>query len=144
MTTGPTIHTTRRSTLIEPAIIFVVCVLVYWIGLGSTGLSLSEGLRAIPAWEMMDSGDYFVTRNDDPAIVGNRFCASSLAGCSLREAVLAANQNPGADRIVLGREDATASVFEYIEAFDNRVRRHSSLGYVAPAEYERTHNPTPR
>ncbi|MFM8273331.1 MAG: IS3 family transposase, partial [Gemmata sp.] len=32
------------------------------------------------------------------------------------------------------------SIFEYIEAFYNRVRRHSSLGYVSPAEYERTHN----
>jgi putative transposase len=35
---------------------------------------------------------------------------------------------------------ARASIFEYIEAFYNRVRRHSSLGYVAPAEFERTHN----
>jgi len=42
------------------------------------------------------------------------------------------------------RDEATASIFEYIEAFDNRVRRHSSLGYVAPAEYERRHNPTHR
>jgi putative transposase len=38
------------------------------------------------------------------------------------------------------RAEATASIFEYIEAFYNRVRRHSSLGYVAPAEYERAHN----
>ena len=38
------------------------------------------------------------------------------------------------------RQEARASIFEYIEAFYNRVRRHSSLGYVAPAEYERTHN----
>ena len=38
------------------------------------------------------------------------------------------------------RAQARASIFEYIEAFDNRVRRHPSLGYVAPAEYERTHN----
>jgi putative transposase len=38
------------------------------------------------------------------------------------------------------REQARASIFEYIEAFYNRIRRHSSLGYVAPAEYERTHN----
>ncbi len=38
------------------------------------------------------------------------------------------------------REQARASVFEYIEAFYNRARRHSALGYVAPAEYERTHN----
>jgi transposase InsO family protein len=42
------------------------------------------------------------------------------------------------------REQARASIFEYIEAFYNRVRRHSSLGYVAPVEYERTHNPTHR
>ena len=42
------------------------------------------------------------------------------------------------------RAAARASIFEYIEAFYNRVRRHSSLGYVAPAEYERTHNPTHR
>jgi len=42
------------------------------------------------------------------------------------------------------REHAKASIFEYIEAFYNRVRRHSTLGYVAPVEYERTHNPTHR
>ena len=42
------------------------------------------------------------------------------------------------------RDEAKASIFEYIEAFDNRVRRHSSLGYVAPDEYERTHNQTHR
>ena len=42
------------------------------------------------------------------------------------------------------RDEARASIFEYIEAFYNRVRRHSSLGYVAPAEFERTHNPTHR
>ena len=42
------------------------------------------------------------------------------------------------------RDEATASIFESIEAFYNRVRRHSTLGYVAPAEYERMHNPTHR
>jgi transposase InsO family protein len=39
------------------------------------------------------------------------------------------------------REQAKASIFEYIEAFYSRVRRHSSLGYVSPEEFERTHNP---
>lgn len=34
-------------------------------------------------------------------------------------------------------EDARSSIFEYIEIFYNRLRRHSSIGYVAPAEYER-------
>ena len=32
--------------------------------------------------------------------------------------------------------EAKASVFEYIEVFYNRIRRHSALGYVAPAEFE--------
>ena len=35
------------------------------------------------------------------------------------------------------REEARASVFEYIEVFFNRIRRHSSLGYVSPTQYER-------
>ena len=39
------------------------------------------------------------------------------------------------------RECAKASIFEYLEAFYNRVRRHSSLGYLSPVEFERTHNP---
>jgi putative transposase len=35
------------------------------------------------------------------------------------------------------RAEARAELFEYIEVFYNRVRRHSSLGYRSPAEYER-------
>ena len=42
------------------------------------------------------------------------------------------------------REDARASIFEYIEVFTNRVRRHSTLGYLTLAEYERVHNQTHR
>jgi putative transposase len=37
-------------------------------------------------------------------------------------------------------EAAKASVFEYLEVFYNRIRRHSSLGYVAPAEFECSEN----
>ena len=33
-------------------------------------------------------------------------------------------------------EPAYRGLFEYIEVFYNRVRRHSSLGYVSPAQYE--------
>jgi transposase InsO family protein len=34
------------------------------------------------------------------------------------------------------REEATQNIFEYIEVFSNRKRRHSMLGYDSPAEYE--------
>ena len=34
------------------------------------------------------------------------------------------------------RRELGAAVFEYIEAFYNRERRHSTLGMLSPAEYE--------
>ena len=34
------------------------------------------------------------------------------------------------------RDEATQDIFEYIEVFYNRQRRHSPLGYDSPAEYE--------
>lgn len=33
------------------------------------------------------------------------------------------------------RREAAASIFEYIEVFYNRVRKHSKLGYTSPAQY---------
>jgi len=38
------------------------------------------------------------------------------------------------------RAQARASIFEYIEVFYNRRRRHSSLGYKSPVEYEASLN----
>ncbi|MCA1837365.1 MAG: IS3 family transposase [Gemmatimonadaceae bacterium] len=34
------------------------------------------------------------------------------------------------------REAAKASIFEFVEGFYNRLRRHSSLGYLSPSDYE--------
>ena len=36
------------------------------------------------------------------------------------------------------RRELTSEVFDYIEAFYNRVRRHSTLGMLAPLEFENT------
>jgi putative transposase len=33
------------------------------------------------------------------------------------------------------RDEARQDIFEYIEAFYNRSRRHSALGYVSPAQH---------
>jgi transposase InsO family protein len=35
-------------------------------------------------------------------------------------------------------QEAQLALFEYIEVFYNRKRRHSSLGYLSPVEYERS------
>jgi putative transposase len=38
------------------------------------------------------------------------------------------------------RDDAKADVFDYIERFYNPRRRHSTLGYLSPVEYEEQAN----
>jgi putative transposase len=35
------------------------------------------------------------------------------------------------------RDEARADVFDYIECFYNTVRRHSTIGYLSPVEFER-------
>ena len=35
------------------------------------------------------------------------------------------------------RQEAKTAIFEYIEGFYNRQRRHSYLGYLSPDEYEK-------
>jgi putative transposase len=37
------------------------------------------------------------------------------------------------------REEARRLIFEYLEVFYNRVRRHSSLGYKSPVAFEQSH-----
>ena len=39
----------------------------------------------------------------------------------------------------LTREEARRRIFEYLEVFYNRVRRHSSLGYKSPVAFELYH-----
>jgi putative transposase len=39
--------------------------------------------------------------------------------------------------VPVSRDQARGELFEYIEVFYNRQRRHSALGYVSPAQYER-------
>jgi len=39
------------------------------------------------------------------------------------------------------KQEAKQSLFEYIEVFYNRQRRHSYLGYISPVEYERQNAP---
>ncbi len=41
-----------------------------------------------------------------------------------------------ARKVYRTRDDARADVFDYIERFYNRRRRHSTLGYLSPVEFE--------
>jgi putative transposase len=55
-------------------------------------------------------------------------CVESFFGTLKRELVY--------HRRYATREEAIQDIFEYIEVFYNRQRRHSTLGYHSPAEYE--------
>ena len=55
-------------------------------------------------------------------------CIESFFGTLKRELVY--------HRRYVTREEAMQDIFEYIEVFYNRKRRHSTLGYDSPAEFE--------
>jgi hypothetical protein len=40
-------------------------------------------------------------------------------------------------KVCRSRDQARADVFDYIERFYNLTRRHSTLGYVSPIDFER-------
>ena len=46
----------------------------------------------------------------------------------------------GSREMFATRDQARAEIFEYREVFYNRVRRHSSLGFLSPEAFERAHN----
>jgi putative transposase len=48
------------------------------------------------------------------------------------------------DEVFATRDQARAELFEYLEVFYNRVRLHSSLGFVSPAEFERAYHQSHR
>ena len=41
------------------------------------------------------------------------------------------------DMVYRTRDDARADVFDYIERFYNAVRRHSTIGYISPVDFEK-------
>jgi putative transposase len=41
-------------------------------------------------------------------------------------------------KVYCTRDEARADLFDYVERFYNPQRRHSTLGYVSPADYEKT------
>jgi len=64
-----------------------------------------------------------------------RWRACSLPRAALRVSSLKTERIRG--RFYRTRNDARADVFDYIESFYNAVRRHSTIGYINPVEFEK-------
>lgn len=61
--------------------------------------------------------------------------ASLLVGETMREAGI----GPSMGSIASPWDNAAMEIFDYIEAFYNRVRIHSALGNLSPEEFEARH-----
>jgi putative transposase len=82
----------------------------------------------------------FSERLEEAGIVASMGRVGSALDNAISESFVASLKSellllPEGHRFV-SREAARTAVFDYIERFYNRVRRHSSLGYLSPAEYE--------
>jgi transposase InsO family protein len=59
---------------------------------------------------------------------------------ALAESFFASLETELIDRSVWhSRNEARTALFDWIECFYNRVRRHSALGQLSPVEFERRH-----
>jgi putative transposase len=71
--------------------------------------------------------------------VRKRAATQYLAGClpyffgSLKEECVG-------NTIYPSHEQAKRALFEYLEIYSNRIRRHSTLGYVSPLVFEQLGN----
>jgi len=89
-----------------------------------------------------DRGSQYACGDYQNLLVKNGFkCSMSRAGNCYDNAVLESFWGTLKTELVYHeqyktREQARQSIFEYIEVFYNRRRRHSSLGYVSPEAFE--------
>lgn len=74
------------------------------------------------------------------ASMGKRGCAYDNAACeSVMSTIKSEIDTINRGRPHPGRRAARLAVFDYIEAFYNRLRIHSALGYLSPEEFEQLH-----
>lgn len=57
------IHPPRVLSLpLQVVVVLLACILVFWMGIASSGFNQSEGFRVFPAYDMLDRGDWVVPR----------------------------------------------------------------------------------
>lgn len=60
---GEAVETRSTGILARGALVVaLVCAGLYWTRLGATGFSMTEGHRVVPAWEMLERGEFLLPR----------------------------------------------------------------------------------
>ncbi len=78
--------------------------------------------------------------------VAESFAGSTVEGCGdgVAESFFATLETELLDRTSFAnRNQARSAIFDYIEGFYNPHRRHSTIGYHSPTDYERSTTTTP-
>ncbi|QGG39916.1 IS3 family transposase (plasmid) [Aeromicrobium yanjiei] len=82
----------------------------------------------------------FGNRLREAGLIGSMGKAACAYNNSLRESFIGAMQVELLDRRDWStRAELAIGIFEWIEAFYNPTRRHSSIGYLSPIEFESLH-----
>src|SRR5439155_3664831 len=97
-----------------------------------------EGLLAHSDRGSQSASDHYQRRLAEQGITCSMSRRADCGGQAPLESFFASLKEElvhGADFVT--RAEARAALVEFIGVFDNKKRRHSSLGDVSPAEYER-------
>lgn len=107
---------------------------------------LAVGQRGAPRLHHSDQGsqytsdDYLRLLEKDDVILS----MSAVGRCydnAMQESFWGTLKTECADRPFPSRAAARQAIFEYIEVWYNRQRRHSALGYLSPCAFEQLHCP---
>jgi len=74
----------------------------------------------------------------EPGILGSMGTVGDALDNAVAESFFATLETESLDRYNwCSRQELASAIFEYIEGFYNHRRRHSTLGYLSPLDYER-------
>ena len=106
--------------------------------------------RQLPTWELVahsDRGSQYASRSYQDLLASRGItCSMSRKGncwdnAPMESFFASLKKELVHDANFATRAEARVAIVEYIEVFYNNQRRHSSLGYVSPAEYEQLRTP---
>ena len=88
-----------------------------------------------------DQGSQYASEQFQRPMVDHRICSMSRSGnvwdnAAMESFCSSLKTGRTARKLYRTRDDARADVFDYIERFYNRRRKHSTLGYISPVEFE--------